>query len=389
MSGAADPPIPGQTSTGSKRAEALFGTLPGPRAMTRSEGCRVWDETGRPLIDMGMALGAVALGYGHPAVVTAVAQAARSGGVSSLPPVIEGALAERLLTWVPGGEAVRFLKTGAEAVAAAVRMARVVTGREAVLTCGYHGWLDWCQASPGVPEADRQLHRALRFNDLTDLDAALAESTPPAAIVVEPVVEDPPDSAWLAAVRRLATGHGAALIFDEIKTGIRFGPGGAAGRYGVTPDVVVLGKALGNGLPIAAVVGNRAVLDAATQTWISSTLATETVALAGASAVLDVCETGDALPRLRAAGDAWLTGCRSIAARWPAIVHGAQGVPEFSFLRFANADVSARVASAAARRGVLVRRGPYHFPSAAHGETDIATALTYLAAAVAEVASEC
>jgi glutamate-1-semialdehyde aminotransferase len=389
VTAAGEGPIPGQTSTGSKRAEALFGTLPGPRAMLRSDGCHVWDDSGRQLIDMGMALGAVALGYAHPAVAAAVAEAARAGGVSSLPPVQEAALAERLLPWVPGGEAVRFFKTGAEAVAAAVRLARVVTGREAVLTCGYHGWLDWCQESPGVPEGDRQLHRVLRFNDVTDLDRAIAEGAAPAAIVIEPVVEDPPDLDWLRAVRRRATGCGAALVFDEIKTGIRFGSGGAAGRYGVTPDVVVLGKALGNGMPLAAVVGQRAVLDAATRTWISSTLATETTALAAALAVLEVCEGTDALSRLRQAGAQWLAGCRALADRWPAVVSGVHGIPEFSFLRYASAEVSAAVASAAVRRGALVRRGPYHFPSAAHGEQEIARALRYLEEAVAEVAARC
>jgi glutamate-1-semialdehyde aminotransferase len=382
-------PIPGQTSTGSKRAEALFGGLPGPRVMVRSEGCRVWDDEGRAYIDMGMALGAVALGYGHPAIVAAVAEAAQGGGISSLPPVHEQALAERLLPWVPGGEAVRFHKTGAEGVAAAVRLARVVTGRDAVLTCGYHGWLDWCQECPGVPEADRLLHRPLRFNDPADLDAALAEHPAPAAIVIEPVVEDPPDHAWLAQVRRRASDLGAALILDEIKTGIRFGVGGAAGRFGVMADAVVLGKALGNGLPIAAVVGSRDLLDAATRTWISSTLATETLALAGALAVLDVCEGTDALALLQEAGGEWLAGCRELAARWPQVVTEVRGVREFSFLRFANAETSAAVASAAARRGVLVRRGPYNFPSSAHAGADVRTALERLADAVAEVAARC
>jgi glutamate-1-semialdehyde 2,1-aminomutase len=382
-------PIPGQTSTGSKRADALFGGLPGPRAMARSEGCRVWDEEGRVYLDMGMALGAVALGYGHPAVVAAVEAAARHGGVSTLPPVQEAALAERLLSWVPGGEAVRFHKSGAEGVAAAVRLARVVTGRDGVLTCGYHGWLDWCQECPGVPEPVRGLHHAVRFNDAADLDAALAAREAPAAIVIEPVVEDPPEPAWLAHVRRRATETGAALILDEIKTGVRFGMGGAAARYGVAPDAVVLGKALGNGLPVAAVVGARDLLEAATRTWISSTLATETLALAGALAVLDVCERTDVLPRLQAAGGAWLAGCQALAARWPRVVTHVHGVREFSFLRFVNAEVSAAVASAAARRGVLVRRGPYNFPSAAHTDADVRTALERLEDAVAEVAGRC
>lgn len=389
MTGAAPEPIPGQTSTGSKRADAMFGGLPGPRVMVRSEGCRVWDDENRVYLDMGMALGAVALGYGHPAVVAAAAEAARTGGVSSLPPVQEAALAERLLTWVPGGEAVRFHKTGAEGVAAAVRLARVVTGRDAVLTCGYHGWLDWCQECPGVPAADRALHRPIRFNDPADLEAALADVPAPAAVVIEPVVEDPPDPAWLAQVRRRATERGAALILDEIKTAVRFGMGGAAARYGVAADVVVLGKALGNGLPIAAVVGSRDLMDAATRTWISSTLATETLALAGALAVLDVCERTDALPRLQAAGEAWLAGCHALAARWPQVVPQAHGVREFSFLRFANAEISAAVASAAARRGVLVRRGPYNFPSAAHAPADVRAALDGLEEAVAEVAARC
>lgn len=389
MTGAAPDPIPGQTSTGSKRADALFGGLSGPRVMVRSEGCRVWDDENRAYIDMGMALGAVALGYAHPAVAAAAAEAVRTGGVSSLPPVQEAALAERLLPWVPGGEAVRFHKTGAEAVAAAVRMARVATGRDAVITCGYHGWLDWCQECPGVPEADRLLHRAIRFNDPADLEAALSRHAAPAAIVIEPVVEDAPDPVWLAQVRRRASDVGAALILDEIKTGIRFGMGGAAARYGVAPDAVVLGKALGNGLPISAVVGTRDLMEATTRTWISSTLAAETVALAGALAVLDVCEGTDAIPRLQAAGDAWFAGCEGLAARWPRVVSGVHGVREFSFLRFASVEVSAAVASAAARRGVLVRRGPYNFPSSAHAGADVAAALERLEDAVGEVAAEC
>jgi glutamate-1-semialdehyde aminotransferase len=389
VSGERSGPIPGETSTGSKRAEALFGGLSGPRHMVASAGCRVWDEQGRVYLDFGMALGAVALGYGHPAVTAAVTRAAAAGGVSSLPPVEEAALAERLLAWVPGSEAVRFLKTGAEAVAAAVRLARVVTGREAVLTCGYHGWLDWCQESPGVPEGDRALHRALRFNDPDDLAAALAESMPPAAIVIEPVVEDPPDPAWLRVARQRATEVGAVLVFDEIKTGIRFGPGGAAARWRVTPDLVVLGKALGNGLPIAAVVGPRTLLDAATRTWISSTLATETLALAGAGAVLDVCERTDALAALRRAGEQWLDGCTAVAARHPAVVRAVRGVPEFSFLRFADAAISAEVAVEAAARGLLVRRGPYNFVSAAHDDMVTARALECLEGAVAAVEARC
>lgn len=379
--------VPGETSTGSKRSDVLFGGAPGPRRMTRSAGCRVWDDAGRDYVDFGMALGAVALGYAHPTVTAAVERAARDGVVGTLPPVAELRLAERLLSWVPNAEAVRFLKTGAEAVAAAVRLARVVTGRDRVLTCGYHGWLDWSQDAAGVPHAVRALRRAIRFNDAADLAAAFAEGVPPAAVVIEPVVEGPPDPAWLRAVRDAVTRTGAVLIFDEIKTGIRFGPGGAAARYGVLPDVVVLGKALGNGFPIAAVVGPGAVLDAATRTWISSTLATEAVALAAADAVLEVCETTDALAQLRAAGAQFVAGCEAAVRRYPGVASGVGGVPEFSFVRFSDDARSAQVAAAAAARGVLIRRGPYNFVSAAHAPSLVRDALDRLGAAFEEVAA--
>src|SRR5437867_1321540 len=133
--------------------------------MVRASGCRVWDADGREYVDYVMALGAVALGYGHPAVNRAAEEAIAAGVVGPLPPVLEEELAEALCHRIPWIERVRFLKTGAEAVAAAVRLARVVTGRERVLGCGYHGWLDWCQGAEGVPAATRALYAELQFND--------------------------------------------------------------------------------------------------------------------------------------------------------------------------------------------------------------------------------
>ena len=161
---------PGFTSTASKRPEALFG--PGaPRGLpvrfTRSEGALLWDEQGREYLDFVMALGAVGLGYGHPAVSRAAHAAVDAGVVGSLPPEAEERLAERLAGLVPAMERTRFLKTGAEAVAAAVRLARTHTGRDGLLRCGYHGWHDWCQApgAPGVPGAVTALVDELPFND--------------------------------------------------------------------------------------------------------------------------------------------------------------------------------------------------------------------------------
>lgn len=381
--------IPGGTSTGSKSPAALFGDRAAPRRMVRAEGVRVWDAEGREYLDCTMALGAVALGYGHPKVVAAARTAAEQGIVGPLPPVHEEQLAERLLSWAPGAEQVRFLKTGAEAVAAAVRIARTHTGRDAVVTCGYHGWLDWCQDTAGVPEPVKRARRAVPFNDVAAVERAVTDGTPPAAIVVEPVVDGPPAAAWLDAVRDAADRAGAVLVFDEIKTGVRFGKGGAAARYGGRPDLVVLGKALGNGFPIAAVLGPRDLMRAAEQTWISSTLATEYVALAAASAVLEVCAEADVPALITQRGERLLRGLERLVPRYPDLVTGVRGVPEFCYLTFVNDGIAAAVAAAAAANGLLFKRDAYNFIALPHDDPVVDEALDRLDAALGSLTATC
>src|SRR5213083_840087 len=222
----------------------MFGS---PALITRASGCRVWDPEGREYVDYVMALGAVALGYGHPAVNRAAEAAIAAGVVGPLPPVAEQQLAEALAERIPWLEHVRFLKTGAEAVAAAVRLARVATGRERVLGCGYHGWLDWCQGGEGVPAETRSLYAELPFNDVEATRRLIRETGDRLAVVViEPVVVVEPTREWLEVLRQETTPGGAVLVFDEIKTAFRLAIGGAAERYGIRPDLTVLGKALAN-----------------------------------------------------------------------------------------------------------------------------------------------
>ena len=255
--------IPGFTSTGSKRPEALFGAG-APRGLpvrlARAAGAEVWDTEGREYLDFIMGLGAVALGYGHPAVNAAAHAAIDSGVIGPLPPELEERVAERLAAMMPWMERIRFLKTGAEAVAAAVRLARAHTAREVVLRCGYHGWLDWSQpvGTPGVPAALFALSEEIPFNDVERGRSVIRLlGNRVAAVVIEPVVERAPSGAWLTMLR------------EEIKTGFRLAPGGAAERYNIDPDLVVLGKALANGFPLAAVGGRRDVMEQARTTWIS------------------------------------------------------------------------------------------------------------------------
>jgi glutamate-1-semialdehyde 2,1-aminomutase len=384
--------VAGFTSTGSKRPEALFGgPAPGvPSAMVRSAGCRVWDTEGREFLDLVMALGAVALGYAHPAVTEAAVRAVRDGVVGPLPPVLEEEVASELARRIPWIEQTRFLKTGAEAMAAAVRLARTVTGRDAVLGCGYHGWLDWCQGADarGVPAATRALYAELPFNDAERARERIrAAGDTLAAVVFEPVVLGPPTAEWLAVLREETSRVGALLIADEIKTVGRLAPGGGCERFGVRPDLVVLAKAIANGFPLAAVGGRADLMGAVGRTWISSTLATEWVALAAARATLGVMETAQVPAHLARVGGRLLAGFGALAQRRPEIVSGVAGLPEMCCLRFHDERHGAAVAVAAARRGLLFKRSAYNFVSLAHDDAAIDAALEILGSALDEVAA--
>jgi len=377
--------VPGFTSTGSKRPDALFGAAAPdeveglPTRLTRASGCRVWDASGREYTDYVMALGAVALGYGHPEVNRAAEQAMAAGVVGPLPPVIEEELAEVLAMRVPWLERVRFLKTGAEAVAAAVRLARVATGRERVLGCGYHGWLDWCQAGEGVPAGTRALYAEIPFNDVEASRRLIRDAGDRlAAVVIEPVVVIEPTQEWLETVRVESARVGAVLVFDEIKTAFRLAIGGAAERYGVRPDLAVLGKALANGFPLAVIGGRADIMAGSARTWISSTLATESVALAAARATLEVMVRDDVCGHLHRMGTRLLHGLHRLHRKHADLVTGVGGVAEMCFLHFASENISRDVARGCVARGLLFKRTAYNFVSMAHDEGTVDRTLDVL-----------
>ncbi len=380
--------VAGFTSTGSKRPEALFGAEATglPLRMTRSAGCSVWDEEGREYLDFIMALGAVGLGYGHPEVNRAVIEAVERGAVGPVPPVEEERLAAELNQLMPRLEQIRFLKTGAEAVAAAVRIARVATGRDHVLGCGYHGWLDWCSREAGVPAATQSLYREIPFNDAERSRAMLQEAGDRlACVVVEPVVDAAPSPEWLQILREETRRHGSVLIYDEIKTAFRVALGGASARWGGDPDLIVLGKALANGYPLAAVGGRTDLMQRVRDTWISSTMATEFVSLAAASATLRVVRERGVPERLGSLGGRLFAGLSALATRHADRVERASGIPEMCYLRYPNEEISRQVAQGCARRGLLFKRTAYNFVSLAHDEPAVDRALGILDEVLSEL----
>ena len=367
--------MPTGASTGSKRVEALYGSVDavGPTHFAQAVGSRVTDVDGNEYIDCTMALGSVALGYAETNVTRSVVDAIARGNVSGLSSAREVEVAERLCGVIPCADKVQFLKTGAEAMAAAVRIARTYTARDIVIASGYFGWLDWgTENTAGVPSATRQLVRWVPRDDIEALTQAVNEvGTGLAAIVIEPVVERLPSKEWIAKARELATGVGAVLIFDEIKTGFRLRTGGYQAFAEIVPDLSAFGKAMANGFPLSVVCGHHDVMDAAKKTWISSTLASEGAALAAAAAVLtwhdqaDVCESLATIgAEMRAAVS---HAIEASGVRGPEI----DGLDQMWLMRWDSPQREQRFLELAAAHGVLFKRGAYNYSALAHDDDAI------------------
>jgi len=299
--------IPGGNMLLSKRAE-MFLPDQWPAYFSRAKGCRVWDLDGRPLIDMSiMGIGTNALGYGHPEVDAAVAATVAAGNMSTLNCPEEVWLAERLVELHPWSEMARFARSGGEANAVAIRIARAATGRDTVAICGYHGWHDWYLATNlknasgleehllpglepnGVPNALAGSVKPFSFNRLDQLEK-IASSNNLAAVKMEVQRSHPPKKGFLEGVRELCNRRGIVLIFDECTSGFRETFGGLHKKYGVEPDMAMFGKALGNGYAISAIIGRRSVMEAAQTSFISSTFWTERIGPSAALKTLGVME---------------------------------------------------------------------------------------------------
>jgi glutamate-1-semialdehyde 2,1-aminomutase len=321
--------IPGGNMLLSKRAE-MFLPDQWPAYFSKARGCRVWDLDGRDLIDMSlMGIGTNTLGYGHPEVDDEVRRVVTDGNMSTLNCPEEVYLAERLVELHPWAHMARFARSGGEANAIAIRIARAASGKDKVAICGYHGWHDWYLSAnlgddknlaghllpgldpKGVPQNLRGSVVPFNYNDLAHLEKLVAGGDI-GVIKMEVVRNKGPQDNFLHKVRELATRHGIVLVFDECTSGFRQTFGGLHLQYGVEPDMAVLGKTLGNGYAITAIIGRREIMQGAQGTFISSTFWTERI---GPSAALKTLEV---MARVRSWEQIAATG-RDITARWEAL----------------------------------------------------------------------
>lgn len=354
-----------------------------PKFVERGLGGRVWDVDGNEYVDLAMAVGPLVLGYRHPSVDAAIRAQLERGITFSLMSPLEVEVAELVREAVPGAERVRFTKTGADATAAAVRLARAATGRDVVLTCGYHGWHDWFIAttdrSRGVPERVRELSFTFDYNDLASAAAAMDDDV--AAVILEPSVFEAPAPGFLEGLRALCDRYGAVLIFDEIWTGFRLGLGGAQERYGVRADLACFSKSIANGMPLGAVCGQRDLLEQTDRdVFFFSTFAGECLSLAAAKATLETMMSTPVFETLERTGEALRSGFRRIASDSEAdfvriVGHAPRTLVEFTATEGASSLEQKTYLQQELLAGGVLFSG-HHTVSVAHDEEDVRTVLS-------------
>jgi len=297
--------IPGGNMLLSKRPE-MFLPDQWPAYFSKAKGCKVWDLDGKEYIDMSiMGIGTNTLGYGHPEVDEAVRQVIQKGNMSTLNCPEEVYLAEKLIELHPWAEMVRLARSGGEANAIAVRIARAATGKEKVAVCGYHGWHDWYLSAnladdhnldghllpglepKGVPRNLKGTVFPFRYNQYEELEG-LVRREDIGVVKMEVERNEPPKDRYLQKIRKLCSDRGIVLIFDECTSGFRETYGGLHKKYKVEPDMAMFGKALGNGYAITAVIGRREIMEAVQSTFISSTFWGERIGPTAALKTLEV-----------------------------------------------------------------------------------------------------
>jgi glutamate-1-semialdehyde 2,1-aminomutase len=395
--------IPGGNMLLSKRAE-MHLQQGWPTYFSRTSGCRVWDLDDREFLDVGfMGIGTNILGYSYPQVDEAVRGVIDKGNLSTLNCPEEVYLAEELCTIHPWADMVKFARTGGEACAVAVRIARAASGKAGVAFCGYHGWHDWYLAAnigqdgleahhlpglepAGVPSGLGGTMFPFLYNDLEGLRNALATGTI-GVIYMEVQRSTPPEPGFLETVRSLADAHGAVLVFDECTSAFRKNLGGLHLIYGVSPDIATFGKTLGNGYAITAVVGRESVMQAAQSTFISSTFWTERIGPTAALAALKAMKEEEAPARIDKIG-------ASVQERWATLsresglevtIAGLPALATFSINRFDPVAAKAFVSQKLVENGILSTAAVY--ASIAHGEAELGRYFDELSQAFVELAS--
>jgi len=383
--------IPWGTQTGSKRwAEALRDHL--PAFIARGKGCRVWDVDGNEYIDFRCAFGPIILGYADREVNAAVKKQIDLGTLYGMAHPVEIELAELVNELVPCAERVRFFKTGADANAAAVRVARTFTGKEKVISIGYHGWIDTLLAKttkvPGIPGVDRQLMFDVRPNDLDAIkDVVSTHKNEVAILIIDLACCRDVDREYLEAIRELTSESNILLSFDEIITGFRYSLGGAQSYFGITPDLAAFGKAMANGYAISALCGKAEIMDRAFEkTTISGTYYGDTSTIAASIATISKLRREGVPEMLWSRGERLKTFINE-AARKARLGIKASGPACIFDVASGNPQETELFVKKFLEKGVMPG-SPYWFMQYSHSDNELDKTCEIIAEALGEVRNE-
>ena len=290
-----------------------------PTYFERCKGCRMWDVDGNEFIDLLCSIGPMLLGYAYKRVDDAARAIMRDSFQSSTNHAIQIDHAKMLCEMVPSAERIRLLKTGTEATVAAARLARCITGREMIARHGYHGWADMWKGSEGFPNGAGGVVKAsgesvVPFDATAEgLERLFKKSRKKfAAVILCPADTRPFTTENYQGIIDVAHEHGALVIFDEVKTGFRVAQGGAQENLGVTPDITTLSKGMGNGYPIAAVVGKKKYMDAMAETPTAGTFSIEALSIAASLATLREIREKNVVDHLWKKGQRLIDGLEKI-----------------------------------------------------------------------------
>jgi glutamate-1-semialdehyde 2,1-aminomutase len=367
-----------------------------PGVIVKGKGCRVWDADGREYIDFRNSLGPITLGYQFPPVDNAIREQLENGIIFGHPHPLECEVAELLCEVIPCAEQARFLKTGGEAMAACIRLARFHTKRERIIQVGYSGWLNSLasggrvlpgqiaqSAPPGVPVCLASLHHACNWNDLATAKQLFSDFPDQVAAVVVAAGYSNMDAGatFYPALRQLTQENGSLLIFDEIVTGFRIRIGGVQEYFGVVPDLAVFGKGVANGMSLSVYAGKREIMSELQKVVVSSTFGGETLSLAAAKASILTYKNEDVIGHLWRQGEKMWSGVNDIFKKHsiPAKFQGFYPCPQLTM----PGDLREKFFRAAYRNGVSLYDVPY--VNYSHQDQDIDEALNRIEKACVEM----
>jgi glutamate-1-semialdehyde 2,1-aminomutase len=369
---------------GTTQGKAPNTLIPGeyPIYVARGQGATLWDVDGNRFLDWILAYGIIVLGYCDPDVDAAAIGEIREGFAFPLTRPVQNELAELLVDVIPCAEMVHFFKTGSDTTTAAVRLARIVTGREKIVRWGYNGWHDWCCIrEAGIPRQVRENVLTFRYNDLDSLEDVLKRHHDEVAcVIMMPLEIEAPQPGFLAGVKELAHRHGALFILDEMRSGFHLALGGAQEYYGVTPDLATFSKAMSNGYAMSALAGRRDLMQALSQTYVSSTFFTNSIPMAAAVATINKLRRKQVIPHLWQIGKGLMEGLDRLAHDL-GVEAQAVGIPPTPFLVFTYSTPEVRETAKhvffreTTRRGLLLHPSHHWFVCAAHTEQDLAHTL--------------